>query len=119
MKSLTCPKCGSEIAHYWVNKKRANQRVGRCPQCKKVVNLGKADEGDQQGKQTGAEAATKKAAGKTSNNKTAAAPSANRQRAGAGKRPVPPGRNIRPEPGPSSKRSGEFGRFIRDFFELG
>jgi len=61
MDNPKCPKCGTEVAKHWNNKRR--QHVGKCGPCGKLVYLGKAtdpEEGKEKGEAKEAPAAKKR-----------------------------------------------------------
>lgn len=43
MNPRVCKTCKTEVRKFWVNPINKNMLVGRCPTCKKTVNLGNPD----------------------------------------------------------------------------
>jgi len=115
MKPKKCPKCGAEITRYWKNP-IADQIVGRCPTCGKLVNLGRANQSTDS--PTGTEPA-KKGQGKEKSAPPAkvkrgrsvkAAPAAAR----TGARPAPPA----PTPAAPGKQRTGIRKHLAEFFEI-
>ena len=121
MENLICPHCKSEIARWWVVKKKYGLRAGYCTTCRKTVQLGKASEGSDAGpgpaaKELTAEQLAKRAGkthGKTAiKRKRQAAPAPDSNRRQPERRSVPARRAVQ-QPAGSGLVAG-----IRRFFDL-
>ena len=117
MKPKKCPECATEILRYWPNPIRKDHYVGRCPTCRKMVNLGnveatpKDDKGGKPAQTPKEQQPAQQPAGK--------APARAHRKRGSGKRARRPDGSHQhsQQPAEQPKRAG-FGGFIREFFDL-
>jgi hypothetical protein len=112
-QALPCPTCKTPIEKWWASAINPAVKLGYCPNCKRKVNLGKA-ESNLEG--TGSEGGTGKAGtpAKAQSKKTARrrgkakAVASARPGTGSGRATIPPEQR-QPE-------TGRIGRLIREFF---
>jgi len=102
----TCPKCSAELQRTWTNKRR--QLVGKCGECRKLVYLGRPDDG---GKPVNNAETEKK---KVAQPKASAAKSGGKRKTSASthRRSI----HRQPEEQPKPKSGGGILRSIVDFF---